>query len=113
MKNIKVKKSITDRSEKALDIFLKEISKIPLLLPSEEIKLAKAIKAGNKLALDKLVTSNLRFVVSVAKQYQNQGLSLGDLVNEGSIGLIRAAEKFDIDLELSPSNISLSENTTL
>ena len=78
-----------------MDKFLQDISKEELITPEEEVQLAQRIKAGDEVALEKLVKSNLRFVISVAKQYQNQGLSLPDLINEGNIGLIKAARRFD------------------
>ena len=83
------------RADQSLEKYLQEISEVPLLYPSEEIELAKRIKKGDQEALEKLTRANLRFVVSVAKQYQNQGLSLGDLINEGNLGLIKAASRFD------------------
>ena len=83
------------RSEQSLEKYLQEIAEVPLLKPEEEIELAKRIKQGDEEALEKLTKANLRFVVSVAKQYQNQGLSLGDLINEGNLGLIKAATRFD------------------
>ncbi len=83
------------RSEQSLEKYLQEIAEVPLLSPQEEIELAKRIKKGDQEALEKLTKANLRFVVSVAKQYQNQGLSLGDLINEGNLGLIKAATRFD------------------
>ncbi|RMD92315.1 MAG: sigma-70 family RNA polymerase sigma factor [Calditrichaeota bacterium] len=83
------------RSEQSLEKYLQEIAEVPLLSPAEEIELAKKIKKGDQAALEKLTKANLRFVVSVAKQYQNQGLSLGDLINEGNLGLIKAATRFD------------------
>ena len=86
---------ISIAESKAIDLYLKEISKLPLITADEEVTLARQIQAGNKAALDKLITANLRFVVSVAKQYQNQGLSLIDLINEGNFGLIKAAHRFD------------------
>ena len=95
MRQLKIIKSITNRNIGSLDKFLQDISKEELISPEEEVKLAQRIKAGDQIALEKLVKSNLRFVVSVAKQYQNQGLSLPDLINEGNIGLIKAAQKFD------------------
>ena len=98
MRQLKIQKSITNRSSEALDKYLVEIGRAPLISIDEEIELAQKIKKGGpegERAKDKLVTANLRFVVSVAKQYQNQGLSLPDLINEGNLGLIKAAEKFD------------------
>ncbi len=95
MRQIKIEQGITNRGNQALDAYLREIGKIDLLTPEEEVQLAKKIKEGDQGALDKLVRANLRFVVSVAKQYQNQGLSLSDLINEGNIGLIKAARCFD------------------
>ena len=98
MRQIKIIKSFTNRSEESLDKYLVEISRIPLISAEEEVELAQAIRAGGKKADDareKLVTANLRFVVSVAKQYQHQGVPLIDLINEGNIGLITAADKFD------------------
>ena len=98
MRQLKIQKSITNRSSEALDKYLMEIGRAPLISIEEEIELAQEIKKGGrgaKRAKDKLVTANLRFVVSVAKQYQHQGLSLTDLIDEGNIGLIKAAEKFD------------------
>ena len=98
MRQLKINTKITDRSEESLNKYLAEISRIPMLSTDEEVELARAIHAGGKKgekAKEKLVTANLRFVVSVAKQYQNQGVSLNDLINEGNIGLITAAGKFD------------------
>ena len=98
MRQLKINKSITPRSEQSLDKYLSEISRIPMVSTDEEVLLAQAIRAGGKkgeMAKEKLVTANLRFVVSVAKQYQNQGVSLIDLISEGNIGLITAADKFD------------------
>ncbi len=92
---MKITKQFTNRESQSLDKYLQEIGKVDLLTPQEEIELAKEIKKGNQQALEKLVKANLRFVVSVAKQYQNQGLSLGDLINEGNLGLIKAAKRFD------------------
>lgn len=92
---MKLSKQFTNHESLSLDKYLHEISKVELLSAKEEIELAKEIKCGNKDALEKLVKANLRFVVSVAKQYQGQGFSLGDLINEGNIGLIKAAERFD------------------
>lgn len=95
MKQLKITTKITSRDSFSIDKYLNEISKLPLLKEDEEVELARRIKKGDREALDKLTKSNLRFVVSVAKQYQNQGLSLNDLINEGNIGLIKAATKFD------------------
>ena len=97
MKSIQIKRSITDRNNIALNDYLKDISKIKLLTPEQEKEIGKLAKEGNKRAIDKLVTSNLRFVVSVAKQYQNQGVDLIDLIQAGNTGLIEAANRFDID----------------
>lgn len=95
MRQLKITKSITNRESQSLDRYLAEIGKVPLLTPEEEVELAKRVKQGDQEALEKLIKANLRFVVSVAKQYQNQGLSLGDLINEGNLGLIKAAKRFD------------------
>ncbi len=95
MRQLKISRSITNRGGESLDKYLQDIARIELLSIDEEIELAQRIKQGDKAALDKLTQANLRFVVSVAKQYQNRGLSLPDLINEGNLGLIRAAEKFD------------------
>ena len=95
MRQLKITKSITNRESASLDKYLQEIAKEDLLSSDEEVELAQRIRKGDRKALDKLTKANLRFVVSVAKQYQNQGLSLADLINEGNVGLIRAAEKFD------------------
>jgi RNA polymerase primary sigma factor len=92
---VKVSKQYTNRESQSLDKYLQEIGKVELLVPQEEIELARRIKKGDQKALEKLTKANLRFVVSVAKQYQNQGLSLGDLINEGNLGLIKAAKRFD------------------
>jgi RNA polymerase primary sigma factor len=92
---VKITKQYTNRESQSLEKYLQEIGKVDLLNPDEEIELAKRIKKGDQLALEKLTKANLRFVVSVAKQYQNQGLSLGDLINEGNLGLIKAAKRFD------------------
>ncbi len=92
---MKITKQYTNRENQSLDKYLHEIGKEELLTPEQEIELAIEIKKGNAQALEKLVKANLRFVVSVAKQYQNQGLSLGDLINEGNLGLIKAAKRFD------------------
>ena len=95
MRQLKITKSITSRDSASLDKYLQEIGREGLLTVDEEVELTQRIKKGDRRALDKLVRANLRFVVSVAKQYQNQGLSLPDLINEGNVGLIKAAEKFD------------------
>jgi RNA polymerase primary sigma factor len=92
---VKISKQYTNRESQSLDKYLQEIGKVELLTPQEEIDLARRIKKGDQKALEKLTKANLRFVVSVAKQYQNQGLSLGDLINEGNLGLIKAAKRFD------------------
>ncbi len=95
MRQLKITKSITNRESQSLEKYLQEIGKVDLLTPEEEVELAKRIKQGDPAALEKLTKANLRFVVSVAKQYQNQGLSLSDLINEGNLGLIKAAQRFD------------------
>jgi len=95
MRQLKITKSITNRESQSLEKYLQEIGKVDLLAPEEEVDLAKRIKQGDQTALEKLTKANLRFVVSVAKQYQNQGLSLSDLINEGNLGLIKAAQRFD------------------
>ncbi|MFK7920480.1 MAG: RNA polymerase sigma factor RpoD/SigA [Bacteroidia bacterium] len=95
MRQLKISKQITNRESQSLDKYLQEIGKVELLTPDEEVDLARRIKQGDQIALEKLTKANLRFVVSVAKQYQNQGLSLGDLINEGNLGLIKAAKRFD------------------
>ncbi|MBK6700316.1 MAG: sigma-70 family RNA polymerase sigma factor [Saprospiraceae bacterium] len=95
MRQLKITKSITNRESQSLEKYLQEIGKVDLLTPEEEVELAKKIKQGDQISLEKLTKANLRFVVSVAKQYQNQGLSLSDLINEGNLGLIKAAQRFD------------------
>lgn len=95
MRQLKITKSITNRESQSLEKYLQEIGKVDLLTPEEEVDLAQRIKQGDQQALEKLTKANLRFVVSVAKQYQNQGLSLSDLINEGNLGLIKAAQRFD------------------
>ena len=95
MRQLKITKSITNRESQSLEKYLQEIGKVDLITPEEEVKLAIRIKEGDAIALEKLTKANLRFVVSVAKQYQNQGLSLSDLINEGNLGLIKAAQRFD------------------
>ncbi len=92
---MKITKSITNRESQSLEKYLQEIGKVELISPEEEVRLATLIKQGDQRALDRLTKANLRFVVSVAKQYQNQGLSLPDLINEGNLGLIKAAQRFD------------------
>ncbi len=95
MRQLKITKSITNRESQSLEKYLQEIGKVDLITPEEEVRLATLIKQGDQRALDRLTKANLRFVVSVAKQYQNQGLSLPDLINEGNLGLIKAAQRFD------------------
>jgi RNA polymerase primary sigma factor len=95
MRQLKITKSITNRTERSLDKYLQEIGKEELITAEEEVNLAQRIKQGDQAALEKLTRANLRFVVSVSKQYQNQGLSLPDLINEGNLGLIKAAQRFD------------------
>ncbi|MFZ4772065.1 MAG: sigma-70 family RNA polymerase sigma factor [Ferruginibacter sp.] len=95
MRQLKITKSITNRESQSLDKYLQEIGKVELITPEEEVKLAVLIRKGDAKALEKLTKANLRFVVSVAKQYQNQGLTLPDLINEGNLGLIKAAQRFD------------------
>ncbi|MCK8482188.1 sigma-70 family RNA polymerase sigma factor [Psychroserpens algicola] len=95
MRQLKITKQVTNRESKSLDKYLQDISKLPMITAEEEVELAQRIREGDQLALDKLTTANLRFVVSVAKQYQNQGLTLPDLINEGNAGLVKAAKRFD------------------
>lgn len=95
MRQLKITKSITNRESQSLEKYLQEIGKVELISPEEEVQLAVSIKEGNQVSLNRLVGANLRFVVSVAKQYQNQGLTLSDLINEGNLGLIKAAQRFD------------------
>ncbi len=96
MRQLKITKSITNRESQSLEKYLQEIGKVDLISPEEEVQLVGRIKKGDKAAHDRLVKGNLRFVVSVAKQYQGQGLSLSDLINEGNLGLIRSVERFDV-----------------
>ena len=95
MRQLKITKQVTNRETASLDKYLQEIGKVDLITADEEVELAQRIKAGDQIALEKLTKANLRFVVSVAKQYQNQGLTLPDLINEGNLGLIKAAQRFD------------------
>ncbi|HAE71996.1 MAG TPA: RNA polymerase subunit sigma, partial [Bacteroidetes bacterium] len=95
MRQLKISKQFTNRENKSLDKYLNEISKVAMIDAQEEVELAGRIRDGDQAALEKLVNANLRFVVSVSKQYQNQGLTLGDLINEGNLGLIKAAKRFD------------------
>lgn len=95
MRQLKITNSITNRESESLDKYLQEIARVEMISPEEEVRLARLIKKGDKKALDQLTRANLRFVVSVAKQYQGQGLSLPDLINEGNLGLIKAAQRFD------------------
>lgn len=95
MRQLKITKSITNRESQSLEKYLQEIGKVDLLTPDDEVDLAQRIREGDQAALERLTKANLRFVVSVAKQYQNQGLSLSDLINEGNLGLIKAAQRFD------------------
>jgi len=95
MRQLKITQSITNRESQSLDKYLHEIGKVDLITAEEEVVLAQRIREGDQVALEKLTKTNLRFVVSVAKQYQNQGLTLGDLINEGNLGLIKAAKRFD------------------
>ncbi|MFN5885884.1 MAG: RNA polymerase sigma factor RpoD/SigA, partial [Bacteroidota bacterium] len=95
MRQLKISKQFTNRESKSLDKYLNEISKVPMIDAQEEVELARRIREGDQVALERLVNANLRFVVSVSKQYQNQGLTLGDLINEGNLGLIKAAKRFD------------------
>ena len=95
MRQLKITKQVTNRETASLDKYLQEIGKVDLITADEEVELAQRIKAGDRRALEKLTKANLRFVVSVAKQYQNQGLTLPDLINEGNLGLIKAAQRFD------------------
>jgi RNA polymerase primary sigma factor len=95
MRQLKIAKQVTNRETASLDKYLQEIGRVELITPDEEVELARRIRNGDKAALERLTKANLRFVVSVSKQYQNQGLALPDLINEGNVGLIKAAERFD------------------
>ena len=95
MRQLKITKQVTNRETASLDKYLQEIGKVDLITADEEVELAQRIKAGDQLALEKLTKANLRFVVSVAKQYQNHGLTLPDLINEGNLGLVNAAQRFE------------------
>ena len=95
MRQLKITKQVTNRETASLDKYLQEIGKVDLITADQEVELAQRIKAGDQVALERLTKANLRFVVSVAKQYQNQGLKLSDLINEGNVGLVKAAKRFD------------------
>ena len=95
MRQLKITKQITNRESQSLDKYLQEIGKVDLITSEVEVERARRIREGDQVALEKLTKANLRFVVSVAKQYQNAGLTLGDLINEGNLGLIKAAKRFD------------------
>ena len=95
MRQLKITKQVTNRETASLDKYLQEIGRVDLITAEEEVELARRIKQGDQAALEKMTKANLRFVVSVSKQYQNQGLSLPDLINEGNLGLIKAAQRFD------------------
>ena len=95
MRQLKITKQVTNRETASLDKYLQEIGKVDLITADEEVELAQKIRAGDRVALEKLIKANLRFVVSVSKQYQNQGLSLPDLINEGNLGLMKAAKRYD------------------
>src|SRR6201747_344946 len=95
MRQLKISESITNRESASLNQYLSDIARIPMVTPQEEVILTRKIREGDQAALERLTKTNLRFVVSVAKQYQNQGLTLGDLINEGNLGLIKAARRFD------------------
>ena len=95
MRQIKITKQVTNRNDSSLDKYLHDISRIPMVSPEEEVELSRRIRSGDADALERLVNANLRFVVSVAKQYQNQGIGLADLINEGNMGLMKAAQRFD------------------
>ena len=95
MRQLKITKQITNRESESLEKYFQEIGKVDLITMEDEVELAKRIREGDQVALEKMIKANLRFVVSVAKQYQNNGLTLGDLINEGNLGLIKAAKRFD------------------
>jgi RNA polymerase primary sigma factor len=95
MRQLKIAKQVTNRETASLDKYLQEIGRVDLISADEEVELAKRIREGDRQALERLTKANLRFVVSVSKQYQNQGLTLSDLINEGNLGLIKAAQRFD------------------
>ena len=95
MRQLKISKTITNRESQSLEKYFQEINKVDLITPEEEVELARRIKAGDQVALEKLTKANLRFVVSVAKQYQNNNISLNDLINEGNLGLVTAVKRFD------------------
>ena len=95
MRQLKITKQVTNRETTSLDKYLQKIGKVELITADEEVELAQKIRAGDRVALEKLIKANLRFVVSVSKQYQNQGLSLPDLINEGNLGLMKAAKRYD------------------
>ena len=95
MRQLKISKSITNRESESLEKYLQEIGRVQMITAEEEVQLAQQIRTGCKVSLERLTKANLRFVVSVAKQYQNQGMTLNDIINEGNLGLIKAAQRFD------------------
>lgn len=111
MRQLKITKQVTNRETPSLDKYLHEIGKEDLISAEEEILLAKRIKQGDQKAIEKMIRANLRFVVSVAKQYQNQGLTLSDLINEGNLGLIKATQRFDEDMALHDILLDAEEQT--
>ena len=113
MRQLKITKQVTNRETASLDKYLQEIGKVDLITADEEVELAQRIKAGDQIALEKLTKANLRFVVSVAKQYQNQGLTLPDLINEGNLGLIKAAQRFDEPVVSSSSHMPFGGSDSL